>query len=124
MSLKEDILNEIEITARAVGIDDEKARTLSAKIAMILKGYVIAEGTTELVVREADEDVVMVRKFLMSKKIKGCTDGTIDFYTKELRQALPKLSKPLKEITVDDIRWFVADKEFNGKCSMFKGDLQ
>lgn len=117
MSLKEDILNEIEITARAVGIDDEKARTLSAKIAMILKGYVIAEGTTELVVREADEDVVMVRKFLMSKKIKGCTDRTIDFYTKELRQALPKLSKPLKEITVDDIRWFVADKEFNGKCS-------
>ena len=68
MSLKEDILNEIEITARTVGIDDEKARTLSAKIAMLLKGYVITEGTTELVVQEADEDVVMVRKFLMSKK--------------------------------------------------------
>lgn len=117
MSIKEDVLNEIEITARTVGIDDEKARILSAKIALLLNGYVITEGTTELAVRESDEDVIMIRKFLMSKKVKGCTDKTIERYTDELRRSLPKLSKPLKEITVDDIRWFVADKEFNGKCS-------
>ena len=117
MSIKEDVLNEIEITARTVGIDDEKARILSAKIALLLNGYVITKGTTELAVRESDEDVIMIRKFLMSKKVKGCTDRTIEFYTKELQKALPKLSKPLKKITVDDIRWFVADKEFNGKCS-------
>ena len=117
MSIKEDVLNEIEITARTVGIDAEKARTLSAKIALLLKGYVITEGTTELAVRESDEDVIMIRKFLMSKKVKGCTDRTIEHYTKELQRALPRLSKPLKEITVDDIRWFIADKEFNGNCS-------
>ena len=117
MSIKEDVLNEIEITARTVGIDAEKARTLSAKIALLLKGYVITEGTTELAVRESDEDVIMIRKFLMSKKVKGCTDRTIEHYTKELQRALPRLSKPLKDITVDDIRWFIADKEFNGNCS-------
>ena len=117
MSIKEDVLNEIEITARTVGIDAEKARTLSAKIALLFKGYVITEGTTELAVRESDEDVIMIRKFLMSKKVKGCTDRTIEHYTKELQRTLPRLSKPLKEITVDDIRWFIADKEFNGNCS-------
>ena len=117
MSIKEDILNEIEFTAQVVGIDNEKARILSAKIALLLNGYIITEGTTELAVRESDEDVIMVRKFLLSKKGKGCTDRTIEFYTKELQRALPKLSKPLKEITVDDIRWFIADKEFNGNCS-------
>lgn len=117
MSIKEDVLNEIEVTARTIGIDAEKARTLSAKIALILKGYVITEGTTELAVRESDEDVIMIRKFIMSKKVKGCTDRTIEHYTKELQRALPRLSKPLKETTVDDIRWFIADKEFNGNCS-------
>lgn len=117
MSIKEDLLNEIEITARAVGIEPEKARLLSGKITLILNEYIITEGITDIAVRESNEDVLMIKKFLMSKKVKGCTDRTIDFYTKELRRALPKLSKPLKEITVDDIRWFAADKEFNGKCS-------
>lgn len=117
MSIKEDVLNEIEIIARTVGIDDEQARALSNKIALLLKGYVITEGTTDLVVRESDEDLMMIRKFLMSKKVKGCTERTIEHYTNELRRALPKMAKPLKDITVDDIRWFVADKEFNGNCS-------
>lgn len=117
MSVKEDILNEIEIIARSIGIDSEKARNLSAEITLLLKDYNITEETTDLVVRESDEDVIMVRKFLMSKKVKGCTDRTIEFYTKELQRALPKLQKSLRDITVDDIRWFIADKEFNGNCS-------
>ena len=115
MSIKEDVLNEIEITARTVGIDDEKARILSGKIALLLNGYVITEGTTDLAVRESDEDVIMIRKFLMSRKVKGCTDRTIEFYTKELQKALPKLSKPLKEITVDDIRWDGSKEKSDGK---------
>lgn len=40
MSIKEDVLNEIEITARTVGIDAEKARTLSAKIALLLRQHI------------------------------------------------------------------------------------
>lgn len=117
MSIKGDILNEIEIIARSIGIDNEKARNLSAEITLLLKDYNITKETTDLVVRESDEDVIMVRKFLMSKKVKGCTDRTIDFYTKELQKALPKLQKPLRDVTVDDIRWFIAEKEFNGNCS-------
>ena len=108
MSIKEDILNEIEIIARSIGIDSEKARNLSAEITLLLKDYNITEETTDLVVRESDEDVIMTRKFLMSKKVKGCTDRTIDFYTKELQKALPKLQKPLRDVTVDDIRWFIS----------------
>lgn len=117
MSAKEDLLNEIELMARGMGIEDELCRQLTGKITLLLNDYIVSEGTTALAVRESDEDVMMVRKFLMSRKLKGCTERTISFYTAELKRALPKFQKPLKEITVDDVRWFMADKEVNSGCS-------
>lgn len=117
MSVKEDILDEITMILEKEEISIEISRKVTARISLLLKDYVIEKGSTELALREDDEDGMMVRKFFISKKLKGCTDRTIQFYTNELKRALPKFRKPLKEITVDDIRWFIADKEFNDGAS-------
>lgn len=117
MSVKEDILDEITMILEKEETGIEISRKVTARISLLLKDYVIEKGSTELALREDDEDGMMVRKFFISKKLKGCTDRTIQFYTNELKRALPKFRKPLKEITVDDIRWFIADKEFNDGVS-------
>lgn len=117
MNMKEEVIREIEITSLSMGIPEEQTRELSARISMILKDYIISEGSTELAIRENNEDVLLIRKFLASKKINGCSHRTIEFYSQVIKTAIPRMQKPICEIDVDDIRWYLAEREFNDEVS-------
>lgn len=119
MMKKEELLDEIQITAENLGMEECKARELVARIALTMKDYaiVLQEQTTDLVVSDLDKDNVMIQKFLMSRKVKGCTDRTIKFYIGSIRRTRRRIQKPLKEITVDDIRWYSSIREFQDKVS-------
>lgn len=119
MMKKEELFDEIQITAENLGMEECKARELVARIALTMKDYaiVLQEQTTDLVVSDLDKDNVMIQKFLMSRKIKGCTDRTIKFYIGSIRRTRRRIQKPLKEITVDDIRWYSSIREFQDKVS-------
>ena len=113
------MFDEIQITAENLGMEECKARELVARIALTMKDYaiVLQEQTTDLVVSDLDKDNVMIQKFLMSRKVKGCTDRTIKFYIGSIRRTRRRIQKPLKEITVDDIRWYSSIREFQDKVS-------
>ena len=119
MMKKEELFDEIQITAENLGMEECKARELAARIALTMKDYDIElqEQTTDLVVSNLDKDNVMVQKFLMSRKVKGCTDRTIKFYIGSIRRMRRRIQKPLKEITVDDIRWYSSIREFQDKVA-------
>ncbi len=107
MMKKEELFDEIQITAENLGMEECKARELVARIALTMKDYdiVLQNQTTDLVVSDIAQDDVMVQKFLMSRKVKGCTDRTIEEYTFNIRRVRRRMQKTLKEMTVDDIRW-------------------
>lgn len=117
MISKEDLIREVEIIARDSGCDFETSREIAAKLSLILKDVVISETCTDLIIAEQNEDIVMLKKFIMSKKIQGCTDRTIGCYKSVIKSAIPKFRKPLKEIEVDDIRWYAASREFNDEVT-------
>lgn len=117
MSIKEDIIDRINIILESEGVNADIIAIATSRITLLLKDYVIERGTTDLAIRDSDEDVIMIKKFILSKKLKGCSDKTITQYTNELKRTLPRFRKELKKITVDDVRWLMADKEFNEGCS-------
>lgn len=117
MISKEDLIREVEIIARDSGCDFETSREIAAKLSLILKDVVISETCTDLIIAEQNEDIVMLKKFIISKKIQGCTDRTIGYYESVIKSAIPKFRKPLKEIEVDDIRWYAASREFNDEVT-------
>lgn len=119
MMKKEELFDEIQITAENLGMEECKARELVACIALTMKDYdiVLQNQTTDLVVSDIAKDDVMVQKFLMSRKVKGCTDRTIKFYIDSIRRTRRRIQKPLKEITVDDIRWYSSIREFQDKVA-------
>lgn len=119
MMKKEELFDEIQITAENLGMEECKARELVARIALTMKDYdiVLQNQTTDLVVSDIAQDDVMVQKFLMSRKVKGCTDRTIKFYIDSIRRTRRRIQKPLKEITVDDIRWYSSIREFQDKVA-------
>lgn len=57
-----------------------------------------------------------MKKFIVCKKIKGCTDRTIHTYKDYITRILQKINKSVLDITVDDIRLYIATRV--GKVSV------
>lgn len=77
----------------------------------ILNDYEISERTTEIALLREDRNEYLLKKFLMAKIVKGCTDRTIDRYKKDLTKALTEINKNIDDITTDDIRYYLAIRQ-------------
>ena len=81
---------------------------VSNSIYIILDKYEIKKKSTEIVKYKADTNEMLIKKFLVSKKIKGCTDRTIDNYKKNLEATFERLRKNAVDIKIDDLRVWIA----------------
>lgn len=116
MSAKEDVLNRVRIKCRNIGIDGQQEQQLIGELTLILAQYDIAKQTTELAVLD-DSEEKLIQKFLVTKKLKGCTNATLKFYAGELRRAQQDTNKKILELNVDDIRLMIANMELKRNVS-------
>ena len=73
----------------------------------IAYNYEISKKCTDLVVCGDEERRKMVTLYLATKKIAGCSDGTIKFYGGRLKIFLEMVDKKFEEISANDIRMFL-----------------
>jgi site-specific recombinase XerD len=73
-----------------------------------MQDYSITKKTTELTEYVPDSNEILIKKFLVSKKIKGCTDRTLLYYGNELPKILERIGKNVIDVKVDDIRLWIA----------------
>lgn len=81
---------------------------VSNSIYIILDKYEVKKKSTDIVKYEPDSNDLLMKKFLVSKKIKGCTDRTLDFYRKGLISTFERLKKNCADVTRDDLRIWIA----------------
>ena len=81
---------------------------VSNSIYIILDKYEIKKKSTEIVKYKADTNEMLIKKFLVSKKIKGCTDRTIKFYRERLDSTFGRIKKNAVDVTIDDLRVWIA----------------
>lgn len=75
---------------------------------VILNRYSIEKKSTEVAIYHGEDNLLLLKKFLVAKKIKGCTDRTLTFYAKEIQKILEQIGKPVHEIKPDDVRLYIA----------------
>ena len=75
---------------------------------IIFQHYDIQKKSTELVEYKGEDNLLLLKKFLVGKKIKGCTDRTLKRYASDIPKALDRINKPVVDITADDIRLWIA----------------
>lgn len=78
---------------------------------IVLNDYEITARETALAIRNEDKNAWYLKKFLIAKTVKGCTERTIRLYGKELPKILQAINKTVDEITTDDIRYYLAVRE-------------
>lgn len=94
------------------GIDPELVKN---DIVAILGDYDVTRATKEIALRTDDQNMFLLKKFLMSKRVKGLTSRTLVAYRNYLKAMLLEVKKPATEITVDDLRLYFAIKETRDK---------
>lgn len=71
-------------------------------------GYEISSRCTDIAMLQEDRNETLVKKFIVSKMVKGCTERTIKFYTTTMKFVLNRINKTIDDITSDDIRLYIA----------------
>lgn len=114
--MKNDLVNEV-IYAMYSKIGDENTDALKSCLYMNLMKYNLSEKSTEVTVYKGDETQNLLRKFLIGKKVKGCTDRTLEYYRKSISHVFERIGKSPVETTVDDIRAYMAIRQMQDKVS-------
>lgn len=73
--------------------------------------YEITSRCTDVAVVDENRNDELLKRFIIAKKVKGCTSKTIKFYATTLRNILQEIGKTVDDITVDDIRYYLAIRQ-------------
>lgn len=91
--------------AIAAGIE---GREFMDELTIILSDYDISRRETEMVIWAEDENVELLKRFIIAKTIKGLSPRTLTNYQQCVKQFLNRVNKPARMITSDDIRLYLA----------------
>lgn len=108
---KEDLLNELLVGILPMTQNPDAVKNY---VYMVVSKYQITERTTALAILDEGFNQELIKKFLIAKKVKGCTDRTLKYYGTELPRYLSDIGKNVNEITTDDLRVYIARREMSG----------
>ena len=110
-----ELLEKIIILAEKEGFYTDK---IKQELVILLSNYEITKKSTELIEYTADDyNQMILKKFVISKTVKGSTIKTIEQYTSRIKFMLNRINKAVNEITSDDINLYLAIRQVKDKIS-------
>lgn len=100
----------------SLNLQDDLTFKILHALDQIMDGYEITKKETSLVVSR-DGVPEPVRAYLVSKKIEGLSDKTLETYLRNLRLFFGAVRKSLDQITTNDIRVYLFTYQSNRHCS-------
>ena len=100
----------------------EEIELIKKIIFLSLEGYKLVPVESSLAVLNETENEKAIRMFFISKKMEGCTEKTLEYYSGVIRRFFSIVTLPLESITSDDIRIYLAKRSINDKLSKCSQD--
>ena len=114
LDCRQDLINDILNECISNGIDVDPIKN---SIWIICDKYEITNRTTEVAVLDEDYNDNLIKKFLICKSVKGCTERTLQFYKEVLVKVIPAINKNIRDIEKTDIRLYIAKRQKIDKVS-------
>ena len=105
------------IAAMQEDLTPEQLRKLENILIMQLHGLEIREKCTQLVTTERRWEKIL-RLYLASKRLENCAESTLQNYDRCIRMMMTALNKRIPEITVNDLRYYLAIYQERRKISL------
>ena len=93
-------------------LNNEQMKLLQETLSHALYGVTIAE--TEEVAKEGELDVLTA--FVTAKRIEGCSEKTLRYYEKTIRDLLSAIGKSAQQITTEDLRLYLTEYQTRRKA--------
>ena len=106
MDLKSIIINKIVMRMEGI-LDSYQLDALKSAAIIVLYDYDIDDHKNELIEYD-DYDRFLCEQYYASLKVEGKSAKTIDRYLSQIKLLMEYVQKPLKEITSEDIRYYLA----------------
>lgn len=103
--MKNKIINDICCMLLSNGVEVDRVQD---KLIMIFKDYEIRPMETSVALRNDVLNETLIKRFIASKMVKGCTQRTIKLYSTEVSKIIAKIGKSVPDITSDDVRLYIA----------------
>lgn len=121
MNDKAELVNNIVYKMGSL-LNEEKLNALKNITTIVLKDYDVNRKETQLTTYNGDELNFFVKKFLITKKVEGCTNRTLEYYKEEITKILKIINKPIRDITGDDILLYLANRDMSDCVSKITQD--
>lgn len=103
MDAREELRNTLCLLLIQHGVSDP-----DIEVDIALNDFEITKRVTDVAIRFEDKNAFYIQKFLASKIVNGCSQRTVEYYSKSMNFILQRINKPVEEITTDDIRLYLA----------------
>lgn len=100
------------------------AVTAKAKIALLMDGYEIKRKEANIVPYTGDGNERMLQRFIVAKKVAGCTDRTLRHYYREIRKALASIGKDCTVVSSQDVMVLIARMLQRGCSKCYCDDVR
>ncbi len=114
MNTKEILLTNINCDLIEKGFTPEQVKLISSVINDDMIDYEVTVACRELAVVDTDSER-MLKMFLATKKIEGCSEKTVSRYAYVIRRLTDYLGIPTKDISVNALRLYLGTLEADGK---------
>lgn len=104
--MKDKVIREI-LQRMEVKLSVEQMQSLETALVVTLYQYRMTEETYEVALSEAGWEKIL-RTFLATKRLENCAEGTLEQYNRAIRIMLGSMGKELKDVTTNDIRFYMA----------------
>lgn len=92
-----------ELIASNLNVIDAKAIILG-----LMSGFEITRKETGLILYDGGQTEYLIKRFLVAKKVKGCTDRTCKLYNQNLRKVFSAINKDPLQCDHTDIQSYIA----------------
>ena len=84
---------------------------------ILTSDYEIFSRCTEVAELHQDRNEILLKRFLVAKKVKNCSERTLEFYGITIKKIFQEVGKTVDDITADDIRFYMAKRLVQDKVS-------
>jgi len=116
MDCKKEVIRSITMKYAPFVSSDLLAK-LEGLLIMELHNYTVEKQETALSTYVETPNEKYLKQFLAIKKINGLSERTLKCYIQEISYFFRHITKPIKEITTDDIRFYLASEQMNKTIS-------
>ena len=107
----------LELTGQHPGLEE-----IQAAIHCALHGISLLEECKDLITVDEDKRGQQLRRFLACKMVEGCTEKTMRYYDSVMKRFMVTMPKPFEQVTIDDIRYYIAIRGTRDKLSKISQD--